>query len=125
MKKIILVLFALMIASPALATDFTNYSGSLLSGSKLTCGTGANQMEIGLSPKVAALYRINATTPAQWYLIAAVHIGGNEAYATAQDLTKIYKHPYTAGSDTPASLLTALPADMTSESQWSSAGWGY
>lgn len=127
MKKlaVFLALFAFFTASSAFAADYDNVTDGI-PGGRLICGA-TDTLEVGVSPKVAALYREThtGTTPPQWYLISTVHIGGTEAYATAQDITKTFKKSFKAGDDTAEGIWGTLATVPTSENEWSTGGWSY
>lgn len=124
MKKImLLILVAIFTASSAMAVDYDNYgSGTAIDAARVVCGA-TDTLEIGLSPKIAALYRTNAATNPQWYLVATVHIGGTEAYATAQNVTKTYKKTYSAGTAI-TDAFSGLGTAPASEDDFGT-GWAY
>lgn len=123
MKKLVLMSIALvLVAGSAFAEVVDSADGKLLFGDSAqntTLGEGG----IGISPKVVARYVTDGTdqVTAQWYAVATVHPGGNEAYATAQNLNNILKRPYSTGDDT-ATVLTTIPETKASESDWA-AEW--
>ena len=123
MKKVILAtaIFLLMTA-PAFAatTNGGDQSGTFSAG----WATGVDVLSCGLSNNVHAVYYTDGATgtPAQWYAIGTYHIGGTEVYATAQDITSIYK--LKAGK-TPGNTFswTGMPTDSGSSNIWSSGVW--
>lgn len=124
-KKIIiglLVASVLCLTASAFAEDVTTVVGA----GKLVIGTaaGANDLTIGLSKGVEVRY-INPGTDAslaQWYAVSSVHSGGNQGYATAQNLTNIMKRDYLPGSAT-STVLTTIPEVSASKEEWVTMGW--
>ena len=111
---------ALLFASTSFAAGISKDStaGQL----QIVCtDTTKPTLTMGLSTKVHARY-VTSDTPAQWYTIGTYHEGGTKVYATAQDVTKIYKKSYTVGEDA-ATAFTGLPTEGQSESQWSGGVW--
>lgn len=121
MKKILVLSIALaMLATSSFAAEVKSEDGKLVFGDSAK-DTNLNKGGIGISPKVVAKYVTDGTdqVTAQWYAAATVHPGGNEAYATAQNLNNILKRPYSTGDDT-ASVLDTIPTAKASESDWAS-----
>lgn len=118
MKKILVLSIALaLMASSAFAFEKTSASGKLTFGGSVT---GTNLVAgIGLSPKVVARYVTDGTdqVTAQWYGAATVHPGGNQAYATAQNLNNILHAAYNTGDST-ATILGTIPATKASQDAW-------
>jgi hypothetical protein len=82
-------------------------------------------MTSGLSSNVHAYYNTDGVsgTAAQWYVIGTYHLGGTEVYATAQDITALYK--LSAGKE-PGSTLSSwsgLPTDSSTSNIWSGDVW--
>ena len=125
MKKIIImtfVLFAFSVTSSfAISVLSTTGTDGFLDLSTGTMGPTIDA--IGLSPKVVAYYTSTGTTAetTQWYAISAVHLGGNLAYGTAQNLNNIYKSPFVTGTSV-ATELQGIPATSASASVWDT--WG-
>lgn len=121
MKKMTSLLLAFAVSVLVFASSAMAYEKA---------GTGELQMgvpamkPIGLSPKVYGIYYTNGTDAgtAQWFAIGTAHPGGNEMYATAQNLTNNYKKTFTAGT-TINSALFALPASPNSADAWTDALW--
>ena len=125
MKKIIyLLILATLIATPAFAVDFTNGTGDSNTTNFHMGADSTNFLVIGVSSQVRALYRIDSGTQVQWYGIATYHLGGNNVYGTAQDITNIYKLSGDPGKQ-PGSEFdwSGMPADSTASSSWSSGVW--
>lgn len=122
MKKLFLVtaILLLMTAPGFAATMGQDQSGTFSAG----WATGVDTLSCGLSNNVHAVYYTDGTAaaPAQWYAIGTYHIGGTEVYATAQDITSIYK--LKAGK-TPGNNFTwtGMPTDSGNSNIWSSGVW--
>lgn len=126
MNKIIVLLTVLCVfafTSNVFAYEVISTSGV---AGKLEIGgsAGSEDTEIGLSPKVVAIYFTNGTTQAtaQWYAVGTVHPGGNEIFGTAQNLTNTYSKDYLTGT-TINSTLYDLPTGPNSDVEWSDNGW--
>lgn len=127
MKKIFLITALLMfVASSAFAVGLgVDQTGTFtIGGSADSGGTATDLLTCGLSSNVHAYYNTDGTSaaPAQWYTIGTYHVGGTEVYATAQDITSLYK--LDAGK-TPGDLFTwtGLPTDSGSSNVWSADVW--
>lgn len=122
MKKIFLVTVLLMfMALPAFAEGLaTDTTGNLTIGGTDSTDT----LTSGLSSNVHAYYNTDGVSgaAAQWYVIGTYHLGGTEVYATAQDITSLYK--LDAGK-TPGALFTwsGLPTDSGTSNIWSGDVW--
>lgn len=79
-------------------------------------------MTSGLSSNVHAYYDNDGATSPQWYVIGTYHIGGTEVFATAQDITALYK---LANGKVPGDEFSwsGLPADASASSEWSGTVW--
>jgi hypothetical protein len=79
-------------------------------------------MTSGLSSNVHAYYDNDGATSTQWYVIGTYHIGGTEVFATAQDITALYK---LANGKVPGDEFSwsGLPADASASSEWSGTVW--
>ncbi|PLX89798.1 MAG: hypothetical protein C0619_10450 [Desulfuromonas sp.] len=116
MKKLVLIMaIALMFPMMASAEDNAT-AGAALELEGLT---------IAVSPGVFAYYNDGGVADPQWYLIATVHQGGTNFYATAQNSTSIFKQDATApvliGDLTGADYPTETEA--ASEDYWSDSAW--
>jgi len=116
MKNLFLsLLMVLIFASFSLAGTADSANGVL-------AFTEAGADEIALSPNVTAQYTdgVNATGVAQqWYVAGTTHSGGNFTYATAANITKIYK----LANDADGNRFADMPDTTQSESLWSDNGW--
>jgi hypothetical protein len=117
MKKIFLVTALLLLMTvPAFADEGSTGT--------LTMGSGDNALDCGLSSNVYATYGTDgsASAPSQWYVIGTYHVGGTMVYATAQDITALYK--LKAGK-TPGNKFTwtGLPSDSEDSNVWSYTVW--
>ncbi len=126
MKKIALILCVLMLtATGAFATQQYFSTGSVsVGGGTETDGDTADMMNCGLSANVTAMYEDSDTTQTQWYAIGTFHTGGTEVYATAQDVTSIYK--LDAGKQPGSSettLFNGIPAASDESTVWSEGAW--
>ncbi len=128
MKKMTVTLMTLftvlILSSNVFAYEILSTAGT---DGKLEVGgvtTGSAALEVGLSPKVVAIYFTDGTTQAtaQWYAIGAVHPGGNEIFGTAQNLTNTYSKGYLTGTAINSGLY-GLPTGPDSDSEWVTNGW--
>lgn len=122
MKKIFLATALLLLMTlPAFAEGLaTDQTGNLTIGGSDSTDT----LTSGLSSNVHAYYNTDgvAGAAAQWYVIGTYHLGGTDVYATAQDITSLYK--LDAGK-IPGSLFTwsGLPTDSSASNVWSQDVW--
>lgn len=119
MKKIFLIAALLLIMTvPAIAAVGVEATGNLSIGGTDT----TDVLTCGLSSNVYALYDNDGATRTQWYVIGTYHLGGTEVYATAQDITSLYK--LTDGKNPGDQFTwTGLPADSSASSSWSGDVW--
>ncbi|MDF1579401.1 MAG: hypothetical protein P1P74_01335 [Desulfuromonadales bacterium] len=108
-------------ASSAFAANFDSATGEITIG-----GSNATPTKIiGLSKGVIVRYENPGTAApsAQWYTVSSVHSGGNEGYATAQNLTNIMKQAFPTGSTAAeiATFLQSMPDAEASVANW--IGW--
>ena len=133
MKKILFVaLLVMAMVSPSFAASTgigADQTGTMtIGGGAKNDGTGdTDTLAMGLSSNVHGYYDTDGTSaaPAQWYVIGTYHLGGNNVYGTAQDITSLYK---LADDDakTPGELYTwgsGLPADSGDSNTWSGTVW--
>ena len=116
MKNIFLSLLLVLIFASFSLAGTAQSAGGVLEFTE----TGAD--EIALSPNVSAEYTdgVNATNVAkQWYVAGTTHTGGNFTYATAANITKIYKLKNNAAGN----RFGDMPDSVQSESVWSTSGW--
>jgi hypothetical protein len=115
MKKnftlLIIAVFLVAFGSPAFAATATNTAGQALT----LGGTNTEDLELTFSPQVLAYYGEDGATSPQWYVISTYHSGGNTTYATAQNITSIYKKVDTKS-------FTDVITTEASASDWS-ASW--
>ena len=124
MKKLILTLTALaLLAAPAFsATCNTDSSGT--PGDAFTIDDGAtvaNTLTLNVSPGIIACHYSETGTAeaAQWYSIATVNVGGDNAYATASSFTSVYKKDVSAlPVKTSAAVFDAYLAEKASVDAW-------
>ena len=112
---------ALLFASTSFAAISAGTAVDSTAGELQLVPASGPTLTMGLSTKVHARY-LTSSAPAQWYTIGTFHEGGTKVYATAQDVTKIYKKAYTVGEDNDAAF-TGLPTEGQSESAWSGGVW--
>ena len=124
MKKVLYILvFVLFVTTPVFAEDYSNLNSGSFTTNFTLGGTTDETLTVGMSNEVRGLYRIESgATQPQWFAIATYHIGGNNVYGTAQDITNIFK--LTDGKE-PGSEFTwsGLPEDSTASNEWSSGVW--
>ncbi len=123
MKKIMLILVALLLIATGAFADQTKATGTLtIGGGNKNDGTASKTLTMGLSNSVVAVYEDGDTKQTQWYAIATAHPGGKQTYGTAQDVSSLYKlkDERTPG-DTPD--FTGMPADDSASSTWSGDKW--
>ena len=124
MKKVFLITVLLMvIAAPSFALTVAKATGQLEMG-----GTDSSpEFSCGLSNEVRAHYVTDGVsgTAAQWYAIGTYHLGGNNVYGTAQDITNVYKLSDTAAKAPGAKYTawTGFPEDSDSSNLWSGDIW--
>lgn len=126
MKKLFLVsALVLIMVSPVFAASGDEMTNTFsVGGGQDSNGDATQTLTCGLSNNVHAVYYTDGSTtaPSQWYSIGTYHIGGTEVYATAQDITSIYK--LKAGK-VPGNTYewTGMPEDSTASATWSSDVW--
>ena len=123
MKKIaIITAVFLLFSTGAFAQQKTGTGTLTLGGGTETGGATSDTLSMGLSSNVTAMYEDSDTVQTQWYAIATAHQGGTEIYATAQDVTGIYK--LVAGKkpgDAPS--FDGIPAASDESTVWSDGAW--
>jgi hypothetical protein len=128
MKKILSITVALLLMS---SSAFALGQGVDQLGTFSVGGTNtgnpslpAPTLSCGLSSKVHAIYYTDGTgpAPAQWYSIGTYHLGGTDVYATAQDITGLYKLRL---GKVPGNLFewAGMPEDSTASATWSAGLW--
>jgi hypothetical protein len=124
MKKILLITALLLfVASSAFAGIGDDSVGSLsIGGGTTAAGVVSDVLTCGLSSNVHAIYDNDGVASTQWYVIGTYHLGGTQVYATAQDITSLYR--LDAGK-VPGDVFewSGLPEDGASSNVWSSAVW--
>jgi hypothetical protein len=126
MKKNIFVLClvlmtVLLVSGSSLAAQVDNTDDP---GSILTVGTAEDNVEFTFSPSVAGLYG-DDDDDNQWYVISTYHSGGTRTFATAQNITSIYKTITTDAAGEEVRILSFddvidTPASME---DWSTGVW--
>jgi len=95
-----------------------------IGGGNDVAGVATDALNVGMSSQVTAVYEngSGAGTNPQWYAIAASHLGGEQVYGTAQDVSNTYKlsTPKTPGA---VATFTGMPADSSSSNVWDNATW--
>ncbi len=123
-KNKIIVVLTLLLAIVGFSSTVS--AENVFESGEIAIGTHANAQDltIGLSPKVTAKY-VNAGTTdstAQWFSIATAHPGGSRIYGTAQNLNNIYTKDFTTGTALTTTVLD-IPTSANSASDWSDNGW--
>lgn len=125
MKKVLLIAALIVsVATPGFASVFTDDSAD----GQIVCGaTNGNSLSIGLSPNVTAGYTVaNNTGVNDFFVIGTYHTQGDEVFATAQTLTKIYTASAADSGQTMATIFDTVPqtaANAASDAQWSGDLW--
>ncbi len=123
MKKLTLIALVVLFAATGAYADQKTFNGTVtIGGGTETDGTASDTLSMGLSSNVTAMYEDSDSTQTQWYAIATAHQGGTEIYATAQDVTSIYK--LVAGK-TPGDApdFEGIPSTSTDSTVWSEGAW--
>ncbi|HEX9778710.1 MAG TPA: hypothetical protein VGA63_11235 [Geopsychrobacteraceae bacterium] len=120
--KIVLALavFGLLALSSTSFATVLQHASTAVAGETLEANSTVTGEELSLdfSPKVMAMYGDDGVTGAvQWYVIATYHIGGTKTYATAQNITSIYKADDTL--DFTDVILTEASVEAWSGDVWS------
>jgi hypothetical protein len=124
MKKILIIAALLLfVSAPSFAEIGADSTGNLtIGGGTTAAGVESDTLTCGLSSNVHAYYDNDGATSTQWYVIGTYHIGGTEVFATAQDITALYK---LANGKVPGDEFSwsGLPADASASSEWSGTVW--
>eukprot|EP01155_Anaeramoeba_flamelloides_P032274 Anaeramoba_flamelloidesa92340_13.p2 GENE.a92340_13~~a92340_13.p2 ORF type:complete len:124 (-),score=14.01 a92340_13:76-447(-) len=119
MKKIVfLAVFLMLFSGSAFAWTSTSDNGNI------DC---ADVFTIGLSPNVEAGYTVADNTGVNdFFVIGTYHTQGDEVFATAQTLTKVWTASAEDTGSTMVDLFATIPqtaADAASDDLWSEDGW--
>lgn len=120
---LVLVLAAVLISMPVFAAQVESAAGVLtIGGGNDINGNATDELSIGLSSQVSAVYENGGVANPQWFAIAASHLGGNQVYGTASDITNLYRldTPKTPGEQAD---WAGMPADPDSSNEWQGDVW--